>query len=66
MLRIIGETLADYCISKVYQWDQLFSDVTDRRHTALQNVVIGIIDEELLCPLTLSTSIILKVDTYEQ
>ena len=60
ILRIIGETLVDYCIGKVEQWSQLFSDGTDRRQTALHNLVIGVINEEPLSPLILSTSTILK------
>ena len=31
-----------------------------RRQTDLQNLAIGVIDEEFLCPLVLSTYIILK------
>ena len=60
ILRIIFETLVDYCIGKVEQWSQLFSDGTDRRQTALHNLVIGVINEEPLSPLILSTSTILK------
>ena len=66
ILRIIGQTLAAYHIGKVEKWDQLFSDGMVSPQTALQNLAIGIIYEELLCPLILSTSIILKEETYEQ
>ena len=48
------------------QWGQLFSDGTARRQTALQNLVVGGIDEESLHPLILSTSIILKEYISEQ
>ena len=38
VLQIIGETLVDYCIGKVDQWDQLFSDSTGRCKTPIQNI----------------------------
>ena len=66
IIRIIGETLAAYRIGKVEQWDKLFYDSTGRRQNYLHNLVIGVIDEEHLCPLILSTSIILKGETSEQ
>ena len=43
ILRIIGETLVDYSIGKVEQWDQLLSDGTGRRHIDLHDLVIGVI-----------------------
>ena len=55
IIRIISETLAAYHIGKMEQWYQLFSDDTVRRQTDLQNLVIGIIDEERLRPLIIST-----------
>ena len=45
ILQIIGDTLTDYCIEKVEQWDQLFSDGTGRRKTTVHNLVIVVIDE---------------------
>ena len=48
------------------QWDQLFSDRPVRRQIDLQDLVIGVIDEELLRPLILSTYIIPKGVTFEQ
>ena len=66
IIRIIGDTLAAYRIGKVDKWDQLFSDGIVRRQTALKKMVISVINEEHLCPLILSTSIILKGETSEQ
>ena len=66
ILLIIGETLAAYRIGKVDQWDQIFSDGTGRHHNALQNLSVGVIDEERLHPLILSTSIIMKGDISKQ
>ena len=65
ILQIIGKTLAGYRIEKVEQWDQLFSDRTVRHKTSLHHLVIGIIYEERLHPLIISTSIIPKVETSE-
>ena len=39
---------------------QLFSDGTSRRQIVLQNVVIGVIEDNVLRPLVLSSTIILK------
>ena len=55
-----------YRIVKVEQWDHFFSDIMVRHQTALQNLFIGIINEERLRPLILSTSIILKGETSEK
>ena len=44
----------------------MFSDGTGRHQTAIQNLIIGVIDEERLHPLIISTSIILKGKTSEQ
>ena len=60
--RIIGETVTAYHIGKLKQWDHLLSVGRGRRQTDIHNLFIGIIDEELLHPLILSTSIILEVD----
>ena len=64
-LRIIGDTLTVYIIGEVEQWDKLLSDGTGRCQIFLHNLVIGIIDEERLCPLIISTSTILEVETSE-
>ena len=66
IIQFIGETLADYCIGKVEQWDKLFYDSMGRRQNSLHNLVIGVIDEERLRPLILSTSITLYGETSEQ
>ena len=66
IIQIIGETLADYRIGKVDQWDQLFSDGTGMHQTDLHNFIIGVIDEEHLHPLTISNSVILKREMSEQ
>ena len=60
---IIGETLVAYCIVEVEQWDQLFYGRVVRCQTDLHNLLIGVIDEERLCPLIISTYIILKGET---
>ena len=65
ILRIIGETLAAYRIVKVEKWDPFFSKGMGRRHNALQNLVIGVIYDECLRPLIISTYIILKGETSE-
>ena len=65
ILRIIGETLEDYCIRKVEQWYQIFCDGTGRHQTAIQNLVINVIDEKHLRPLILSTFTILEGNTSE-
>ena len=59
IIRIIVDTLEDYCIGKVQQRDQIFSDNMGRRQTDLHHLVIGFINEEHLHPLIVSTSIIL-------
>ena len=64
--RIIGENLAAYSIGKVDKWDQLFSDGTGRRQTALHNLSSGVINEERLRTLIISTSIILKGEASDQ
>ena len=66
ILRIIVETLAFYCIGKMEQCNKLFYDSTGRHHTAIQNLVIDGIVEELLRPLILSTYIILEGETSEK
>ena len=66
ILPIFGEILLAYSIGELDQWDKLFSNNTGRRQTDLHNLVIGVIDEEHLRPLILSTSIILKGETSEQ
>ena len=45
ILQIIGETIMAYRIGEVEQWDQLFSDGTGRRHTALHIFFTGVISE---------------------
>ena len=42
ILRIVGETLASYRLAKAEDWEQLFTDGTSRRQSALQNLIIGI------------------------
>ena len=59
IIRIIDEILVAYHIGKLEQQDQLFSVGTDRCQTDLHSLVIGVIDEERLRILILSTSIIL-------
>ena len=64
IIRISSDILSSYCIGKAEQWDQLLSDGKGRHQTALKNLVIGVIDEEHLRPIILSTSIILKGENY--
>ena len=60
IIRISSDILSSYCIGKAEQRDQLLSDSKGRHQTALNNLVIGVINEERLRPIILSTSIILK------
>ena len=77
ILRIIGNTVAAYCIGKVEQWDQLLSDGRDMIQIDIHNLVIGAMKEErlqtliistsiIMHPLIISTSIILEGDMSEQ
>ena len=47
------------------KWEQVFTDGTSRRQIALQNLVIGLLDDNVLKPLILSSSIISEDETSE-
>eukprot|EP00957_Ditylum_brightwellii_P098268 7487541-Ditylum_brightwellii.AAC.1 len=47
-------------------WEQLFTYGTGHRQVALQNVVVGIMEDEMLWSLILSSSIILEDETSEK
>ena len=66
ILRIIGETLASYRLAKAEDWKQLFTDGTSRRQSAIQNLIIGIKEDNMLQNIVLSSSIILKGETSEE
>ena len=66
ILRIIGETLASYRLAKAKKWQQLFTDGTSRRQTAIQNLIIGIEEDSVLKNIVLSSSIILVGESSEQ
>ena len=66
ILRIIGETLTAYRLGKHQDWAQLFSDGTSRRQIALQNLVIGVIEDDVLRTLVLLSAIILKGESSEE
>ena len=66
IIRISSDILSSYCIGKAEQWDQLLSDGKGRHQPAFKNLVIGVIAEEHLRPIILSTSIILKGDISKQ
>ena len=66
ILRIIGETLASYRLAKAEDWKQLFTDGTSRRQSAIQNLIIGIKEDNILQNIALSSSIILKGETSEE
>ena len=66
VLRIIGETMTAYRLAKVPKWEQLFTDGTSRRQVALQNLIVGIMEDKELMPLILSSSMILEDETSEK
>ena len=66
ILRIVGETLASYRLAKAEDWEQLFTDGTSRRQSALQNLIIGIKEDGQLRNIALSSSIILAGETSEE
>ena len=65
-LRILGETLTAYRLAKADVWQQLFTDGTNRRQIALQNLIISIKEDDELRPLVLSSAIILEGESSEQ
>jgi hypothetical protein len=66
VLRVIGETLTAYRLAKAEGWEQLFTDGTGRRQVAMQNLVLSVIEDDVLYPLILSSSIILEDETSEK
>ena len=60
ILRIVGETLASYRLAKAKDWDQMFTDGTGRRQTAIQNLIFRIKEDNILRNIILSSAIILK------
>ena len=66
ILRIVGETLAAYRLGKANDWQQLFSDGTSRRQSAIQNLIIGIKEDSKLRNIALSSSLILKGESSEE
>ena len=66
VLRIVGETLAAYRLGKAKDWQQLFTDGTSRRQSAIQNLIIGIKEDSKLRNIALSSSLILKGESSEE
>ena len=64
-INIIGETLTAYRLAKATKWEQVFTDGTSRRQISLQNLVIALLDDEIMKPLILSSSIISEDETSE-
>ena len=64
-IQIIGETLTAYRLANAPKWEQVFTDGTSRRQISLQNLVIGLLDDNVLKPLILSSSIIPEDETSE-
>ena len=66
ILRIVGETLASYRLAKAEDWEQLFTDGTSRRQSAIQNLIIGIKEDGQLRNIALSSSIVLPGESSEE
>ena len=66
IFRTISETLVDYLIGKMNQWDQLLYEIMGRHQIYLQNLVISVINEKRLHPFIISTSVILEVETSDK
>ena len=66
VIQIMGETLTARRLASAEKWDQLFTDGTSRRQIALQNLVVGLLDDEVMKPLILSSSIISENETSEK
>ena len=65
-IQIIGETLTAYRIANAEKWEQVFTDGTSRRQIALQNLVVGLLNDGVMKPLILSSAIISENETSEK
>ena len=65
-IQIIGETLTAYRLACAPKWEQVFTDGTSQRQIALQNLVIALLEDNILKPLILSSSIIPEDETSEK
>jgi hypothetical protein len=61
----VTKTLAAYLIAKAEKFDEIFSDGTSRRQTAIQNLIVRFLTESGFKTITLSTSIIAEEETSE-
>lgn len=65
VLQNINETLAAFRLGNATTWHQLFTDGTSRRQIAMQNLVIGLMEEGKLDPVIVSSCQFVKNETAE-
>ena len=65
VLQSINETLAAFRLGNAMTWHQLFTDGTSRRQIAMQNLVIGLMEENKLDPVIVSSCQFVKNETSE-
>ena len=62
---MVTKTLAAYLLRRADSYEQLFTDGTSRRQTAIQNAVVGILTEGGFKMVTLSSGILAENETSE-
>ena len=55
ILRIVGKTLASFRLAKAEDWKKLCTDGTSRRQSAIQTLIIGIMEDSNLQKIALIT-----------
>ena len=65
VLQSINETLAAFRLGNAKTWHQLFTDGTSRRQIAMQNLVIGLMEDNKLDPVIVSSCQFVKNETSE-
>ena len=65
LMTYLTKTMAAYQLAIVETYDQLFTDGTSRRHTPMQNVVIGWMSEQGFKTLVLNNAILATNETGE-
>jgi len=65
VLVVVTKTLAAYLLGRADSYEQLFTDGTSRRQTAIQNAVVGILTEGGFKMVTLSSGILAENETAE-
>jgi hypothetical protein len=65
VLVVVTKTLAAYQLRRADSYEQLFTDGTSRRQTAIQNAVMGILTDGGFKMVTLSSSILAENETAE-